>query len=83
MCLVQDVSAGGLLLVCNQQFKVGQILDLAYELSPGKPLECKIEIRHYDDNGMGAKIVEVSPTSEAAYRSYVQAFYSDMLSKFD
>jgi hypothetical protein len=81
-CLVHDVSIGGMLIVCTEKFKIGEIVDLTCALTPDFTLQCKIEVRHYDEDGMGAKIVQISESAAADYKRYVDSFYSDDILKF-
>jgi hypothetical protein len=69
------------LLVCNGQLAVGQKLDLRCELYPNRLLECKVEIRHTDETGIGTRIVEIDKKSVRLCQLYLQEHYSDHLNK--
>ena len=58
-CLIQDMSQGGFLLLCTEQFSVGQVLHFSCELLPEQVLECKIKVMHVGDSIIGAKIVDI------------------------
>ena len=58
-CLVHDMSGGGFLLMCSRDVEVGQVLDFRCELFPEKRLECRIEVRHVGDAGVGTRIIEI------------------------
>ena len=58
-CLIQDISHGGFLLLCIEQFSVGQVLNFSCELLPEQVLECKIKVMHVGDSIIGAKIVDI------------------------
>ena len=58
-CLIEDMSHGGFLLLCTQQFSVGQVLHFSCELLPEQVLECKIKVMHVDYSVIGAKIVDI------------------------
>ncbi len=58
-CLIQDMSHGGFLLLCTEQFSVGQVLHFSCELLPEQVLECKIKVMHVGDSIMGVKIVDI------------------------
>ena len=80
-CRVLDMSDNGFLLVCNKALAVGQILDLRCELYPAKLLECKVEIRHADETGIGTRIVEIDRKSIGLCQLFLQEYYSDKLNK--
>jgi hypothetical protein len=80
-CRVLDMSDSGFLLVCNRALAVGQVLDLRCELYPEKVLECRIEIRHADDTGIGTKIVEIDRKSIGLCQLFLQEHYSDRLNR--
>ena len=58
-CLIEDMSHGGFLLVCTEQFSVGQVLHFSCELLPEQVLECKIKVMNFSDSIIGAKIVDI------------------------
>ena len=78
-CMVLDMSDNGFLIICNESLSVGQILQFRCELYPQKTLECKIEIRHVSDSGMGTKIVEIDNKGTRLIQSYLQELYSTKL----
>ena len=80
-CRVLDMSDNGFLLVCNKALAVGQILDLRCELYPEKLLECKVEIRHADETGIGTRIVEIDRKSIGLCQLFLQEHYSDKLNQ--
>ena len=81
-CRILDMSENGFLLVCNKALVVGQILDLRCELYPEKLLECKVEIRHADETGIGTRIVEIDRKSIGLCQLFLQEYYSDNLNQF-
>ena len=78
-CMVMDMSDGGLMLICNKKVPVGQRLQFRCELFPQRNLECRIEVKHVSEEGMGAKIVEIDPQSSSLVQSYLQEQYSHAL----
>ena len=70
-CMIQDMSNQGFLILCNAEVKVGDILELKCELSPQRILQCKVEVRHYNDGYLGAKIVEVSEFGSMLCRVFI------------
>ena len=74
------MSDHGFLLVCNKALSVGQMLDLHCELYPGKLVECKVEIRHANETGIGARIVEIDERSTGICQLFLQEHYSNTLS---
>jgi hypothetical protein len=80
-CMVLDMSDHGLLLVSSRDVVRGQVLDLRCDLYPGKTLECKIEVRHVSDTGVGARIAEIDEKGSALCRMLMQEQYSDKLNK--
>ena len=77
--MVVDVSDHGFLILCNKTLSVGQVLQFKCELNQQKTLDCKIEVRHATDSGMGVKIVEIDNKGTALLQSYLQEQYSTRL----
>jgi hypothetical protein len=71
-CMIMDMSDTGFMLICSKRVPVGQLLQFRCELFPQKSLECKIEVRHVNDDGIGAKIVEIDPQGSSLVQSYLQ-----------
>jgi hypothetical protein len=80
-CLIQDMSGSGFLVLCSREVVVGQVLDFRCELFPGKRLECKIEVRHVSDAGVGTKIVDIDPRGADLCQLYLQEQYSEKLNR--
>jgi hypothetical protein len=80
-CMVLDVSDHGFLIVCTKTLSVGQVLQFRCELFPQKTLDCKVEIRHATDSGLGTKIVEIDNKGTGLLQSYLQEQYSTRLNK--
>lgn len=80
-CLVQDMSKLGFFLVTSREHSVGQSLDLRCALYPEKHLECKVEVRHVNDMGVGTKIVEIDQKGIDLCQLYLQEQYADRLNK--
>ena len=79
--LIQDVGDNGVSLVCSKAFEPGKTTSLRLQLAPGKTIECKVEIRHSNDMGTGAKIVSMDEINRRAYDQYLQEFFSQHLGK--
>ena len=80
-CLVHDMSGGGFLLMCSRDVEVGQVLDFRCELFPEKRLECRIEVRHVSDAGVGTKIVEIDERGSKLCELFLQEQFSVRLNK--
>jgi hypothetical protein len=80
-CLIQDMSENGFLIMCSRELTVGQVLEFRCELFPAKLLECKIEVRHVGDTGLGTKIVEIDKRGASLCQLFLQEQYSDRLNK--
>jgi hypothetical protein len=80
-CMVLQMSDSGIQILCSKPLTVGQVLDLKCELFPGKSIECKIEIKHVSDSGMGAKITEIDKRGSGLVLLYLQEQYSLKLNK--
>ena len=80
-CLIQDMSGSGFLVLCSREVVVGQVLDFRCELFPGKRLECKIEVRHVSDAGVGTRIVEIDQRGADLCQLYLQEQYSERLNR--
>ncbi len=71
-CMVLDVSDHGFLIVCTKTPSVGQLLEFRCEFFPQKTLECKIEVRHATESGVGTRIVEIDNKGAVLLQSYLQ-----------
>ena len=80
-CLVQDMSKKGFFLVSNREYHVGQSLDLRFALFPEKHLECTVEVKHVNETGVGAEIVEIDQRGMDLCQLYLQEQYADRLNK--
>lgn len=78
-CMVVNMSNKGFLIDCSKQLVVGQVLEFRCELYPGKHLDCKIEIRHIGEAGMGTKIVEIDDKGTRLCELYLEEQYSHKL----
>jgi len=80
-CLIVDMSDGGILLMSNREFPIGQILAFKSELFPDRVLECKVEVMHVDDTRLGTKIIEVSDAERKLCQAYLEEQYAERLDK--
>jgi len=80
-CMVLDISDNGFLLLCTKELAVGQVLQFKCEPFPEKRLECKIEVRHVSDAGVGTKIVEIDKKGSALHQLFLQEQYSGKLNQ--
>ena len=80
-CLVQDMSKKGFFLVSNREHKVGQSLNLRCALYPEKNLECKVEVRHVNETGVGAQIVEIDQKGIDLCQLYLQEQYAERFNR--
>jgi len=79
-CLIQNFSSIGLLIMCNKELSVGEVLGLKCELYPERFLQCKVEVRHITDMCLGTKIVEINNDGLTLCRQFLDEHY--ILSKF-
>ena len=79
--LVQDLSDGGMLLLCNRDFDPGTIIGVHLNLAPGVAVDCEVEVRHCTDAGIGVKIDYMDDANRKAYQAYLQEFFSQQLNK--
>ena len=79
--LVQDLSDGGMLLLCTWEFAPGTIIGVHLNLAPGVAVDCEVEVRHSTDAGIGVKIDYMDDANRKAYLAYLQEFFSQDLNK--
>jgi hypothetical protein len=79
--LLQDVSNGGMLLICSKTYTPGQTLTLKLQVSTGTIVECQVEVRHSSDMGTGVRIAFMSDQHRRAYDRYLQEYFSQHLGK--
>jgi PilZ domain len=75
-CLIQDFSSNGFLIMCTAMVQVGDILELKCELYPNRILDCKIEVRHINNDLLGTKIVEMSKEGAMLCRQFIDEHVS-------
>ena len=79
--LVQDLSDGGMLLMCNLDFDVGTIFGVHLNLSPTVSVDCEVEVRNCSELGIGVKIDYMDDQNRKLYQDYLQDFLSHQLNK--
>ena len=79
--MVLDMSNSGFQMLCTRSLDVGQILEFTCELLPQKVLGCKLEVRHFHDDALGAKIVEIDQRGQDLCQQFLQEQYSDKLDR--
>lgn len=79
--LIQDISAGGLLLISSKIFTRGQTLTVKLQISGGSVVECTAEVRHSGDMGTGVQINSMSDQHRRAYERYLQEYFSQHLGR--
>ena len=80
-CVVLDMSNSGFQMLCTRSLDVGQLLDFRCELLPERILDCKLEVRHFNDDALGAKIVEIDRKGHDLCQQYLEEQYSDKLGR--
>lgn len=80
-CMIYDMSDSGFLILCSKELSVGQTLDLRSELLPGKPLTCRIEVRHVGPSGIGTKVVDIDNRGMSLIKLYLEEQYSLKLNR--
>ncbi|MGD2139857.1 MAG: PilZ domain-containing protein [Burkholderiales bacterium] len=76
-CVVQDMSDSGMLFMCTRPLIAGQTLQFRCELFPEKTLECMVEVVHMNDDGVGAKIVEIDEQGAKLIQLFLQEHFTD------
>jgi hypothetical protein len=70
------MSDSGFLILCSKELSVGQVLEFRCELFPEKTLNCKIEVRHISQAGMGTKIKDIDGRGTRLVELYLQEQFS-------
>lgn len=76
VCLIEEASAGGLLIACLDEFVVGQRMTLKSEFRPGQLMHCVVEVRHIRDYSLGVSIVEIDDESAALCRALMNEYFA-------
>ena len=79
--MVHDLSDGGMLLMCNRDFKQGTIFGVHLNLSTGAAVDCEVEVRNRSEMGTGVKIDYIDDQNRKRYQAYLQEFFSNQLNK--
>lgn len=66
------MSDEGLLFICTRDLEIGQILDFSCELYPDEPFECKLEVVHITNGGVGARIVDLDEKTRELIQSFLE-----------
>ena len=66
------MSDEGLLFICTRNLEIGQILDFSCELYPDEPFECKLEVVHITNGGVGARIVDLDEKTRELIQSFLE-----------
>ncbi len=79
--MVQDLSDGGMLLMCHRDFDQGTIFGVHLNLSPGVSVDCEVEVRNRSEMGIGVKIDYMDDQNRKLYQAYLQEILSHQLNK--
>ena len=79
--MLQDLSDGGMLLMCHRDIDNGTIFGVHLDLSPGVSVDCEVEVRNHTEMGIGTKIDYMDDQTRKLYQSYLQEFFSHQLNK--
>jgi len=71
-CIIQDMCDEGLLFICTRDLEIGQLLDFRCELYPDQPFECKLEVVHITNGGVGARIIGLDNKTRAFFQSFLE-----------
>jgi hypothetical protein len=71
-CIVQDMSDEGLLFICTRDLEVGQLLEFSCELYPDEPFQCRLEVVHITNGGVGARIVDLDESGSKLIHSFLE-----------
>ena len=75
------MSTKGFFIVSSRDHAVGQSLAFRCTFAPEKSLECKVEVRHVNDVGMGAKIIDIDERGANLCQVFLQEQYADQLNR--
>jgi len=75
-CLIREFSTNGFLIMSAVKVQVGDVLELKCELYPERFLECKVEVRHIDDDCIGTRIVVISDAGLKLCRQFIDEHFS-------
>lgn len=75
-CLIEEVSPGGFLIACLDEFAVGQQVTLRSELRPGERIHCVVEVRHINDYSLGVAVVDMDKNSATLCRELMNEYYA-------
>ncbi len=81
-CLIVNMAENGIMILSNRELPVGQVLEFRCEIFPGKLLECKLEVVHVSDAGLGTKIIEIDKKGISLSELFLQEQYADKLNTF-
>jgi hypothetical protein len=71
-CLIQDVSARGLFIICARDPEIGQELGVSFELTPEHLYRCEIRVQHIVNGCFGAEIIAAGDQENKIYQNYVE-----------
>jgi len=77
-CLIQDISVGGLFIICARDPEVGQKLGVRFELTRDYIHQCEIRVQHVEDGCLGAKIIDVGERENKIFQHYVEKRFREL-----
>ena len=77
--MVQELSDGGMLLLCNRDFKQGTIFGVHLNLSDRISIDCEVEVRNRNDKSIGVKIDYMDDHDRKLYQTYLLEFFANKL----
>jgi hypothetical protein len=77
--IVQELSDGGMLLLCNREFRQGTIFGVHLNLSDRISVDCEVEARNRNEKSIGVKIDYMDEHNRKIYQTYLQEFFANKL----
>ena len=73
----------GFFITCTKPFLPTQILELSCPFSDSQIMDCKIEVRHANEKGIGTRIIDIHEKSKAVCARFLEEHCSDKLNSHD
>lgn len=80
-CLIQDINEKGMFVICNDKLKVGEEVDVSFDLEQGLPFKAKVKLKFFDNGCFGAQFVNIDTRSAWNLQQYLAHNYEMRQSK--
>lgn len=79
VCEIYDLTEKGLQIVTETPLKVGETVELEFQLVDRVVIHCALLVTHAQDLKIGGRIIQISPKHQEALTKFVEHMISDTI----